>query len=126
MPKSIKFKDKDNNAVYIDASAVMHNKTHEASWYFQRLIDRIPWLFGYNPANIDNLTNRGIYQVMNTTPGTFPSNLGGNQATIIVSTDDGNYNAQLAFGFSGNPRIAIRTRSGSTTWSAWKYTAVLT
>lgn len=76
-----------------------------------------------NPGNIDNMLNSGIFVVMNTGGGTFPSGLGGNSCMVLVQTDNIQYNAQLAFGF-GSDKIAIRRRNGSTTWTAWKYIAL--
>lgn len=73
-----------------------------------------------NGSNIDNMVESGIYYIMSTFGGTFPSGLGGNGCVVIVATTNINYNAQLAFGF-GSDKIAIRRRNGSTTWSEWKY-----
>lgn len=75
------------------------------------------------PGNIDNMLNSGIFSVMSTGGGTFPSGLGGNSCMVLVQTDNIQYNAQLAFGF-GSDKIAIRRRNGSTTWTAWKYIAL--
>lgn len=73
-----------------------------------------------NGSNIDNMVESGIYYIMSTFGGTFPSGLGGNGCVVIVATTNINYNAQLAFGF-GSDKIAIRRKNGSTTWSEWKY-----
>lgn len=69
------------------------------------------------------------------TKGIKPTKLGGNKYVVITMNLDrtNKYNAQLAFGFSKYPRIAIRVKqnaqpkSSSTTetkWEPWLYSAV--
>lgn len=51
----------------------------------------------------------------------YPSGLAGNTCVVLQVLPGGaDYSAQLAFSF-GLDKMAIRRKSGSTTWTAWKY-----
>lgn len=72
--------------------------------------------------DLDNPPNAFILQTIPSIniPG-YPAPLGGNRVLVIqIIPGDTRFTAQLAFGF-GVDRLAIRRRSGNTTWSDWKY-----
>lgn len=72
-------------------------------------------------TNIDDVLHSCYLNAMvGTTAGNLPTGIGGNQWLIFTAMSNPTYNAQLAFGF-GSTKIGMRTRSGSTTWSDWKY-----
>lgn len=88
-----------------------------------------------NPINIDRPPH-GICVITPNSGGTKPTKLGSNAFVVITMNTNASakYNAQLAFGFSKTPKIAIRVKnnaqpkSSSTTetkWEAWKYSAEL-
>lgn len=72
-------------------------------------------------TDLNALTDQGIYYGVNNSSTTgWPANMNANGIVIIVGTSDPTYNVQLAFGF-GADKLVIRRRSGSTTWTNWKY-----
>lgn len=85
-----------------------------------------------DPINIDRPPH-GICLITSKSGGSMPS-IGGNSFVVITmnTSPSAKYNAQLAFGFSKTPKIAIRVKnnakpkSSSTTetvWEKWKYSA---
>ena len=73
-------------------------------------------------ANVDNLDNppKAIILQSKINPKGMPD-LNANACIVIQgSINNDSYNVQLAFAF-GADKIAIRRKSGSTTWTEWKY-----
>lgn len=88
-----------------------------------------------SPINIDRPPH-GICVITSKSGGTKPTKLGGNAFVVITmnTSSSAKYNAQLAFGFSKNPMIAIRVKNNAqpkssgtteTKWETWKYSAEL-
>ena len=73
--------------------------------------------------NITDLNNPPNYVILNTNvnPIGLPSGLMSNGCLVIQQNSGaGKYTAQLAFSF-GSDKIAIRRKSGTDSWSEWKY-----
>lgn len=73
--------------------------------------------------NVANLNNPPSYAILNTRtePIGMPSELYSNGCLVIQHNKGiGNYTAQLAFSF-GSDKIAIRRKTGTDSWSEWKY-----
>lgn len=73
--------------------------------------------------NITDLNNPPNYVILNTNvnPIGLPSGLRSNGCLVIQQNSGaGKYTAQLAFSF-GSDKIAIRRKSGTDSWSEWKY-----
>ena len=73
--------------------------------------------------NVTDLNNPPRCAILNTgiDPIGKPSELFSNGCLVIQQNRGiGNYAAQLAFSF-GSDKIAIRRKSGTDSWSEWKY-----
>lgn len=112
---------------------IIHLQNHENANYYGRLYNGT-WTWdsyalksdlsrvaSYNSwaDNLDTPSNVIIARTP-ADPTGYPSNLGGNSCLVLQLNPGEKYSAQLAFGFSKD-RLAIRRKSGSDTWTSWKY-----
>ena len=77
---------------------------------------------GVDVTDLNNPPNAFIIQIIADTriPG-YPSNLDGNTVLALQLYPGRDiYSAQLAFSFDMD-KMAIRRKSGSATWTDWKY-----
>lgn len=72
-----------------------------------------------NVTDLDSAPTTIILRT-STDPTGYPTNLGGNSCLAFQLNPGTRYSAQLAFSFSKD-RLAIRRKSNSDTWTAWKY-----
>ena len=76
--------------------------------------------------NVTDLNNPPSSVILETkiNPIGMPSKLFSNGCLVIQQNQgNGNYTAQLAFAF-GSDKIAIRRKSGTDSWTEWKYFTV--
>lgn len=73
--------------------------------------------------SVTDINNPPNYAILNTgvDPIGMPSELYSNGCLVIQHNQgNGTYTAQLAFAF-GSDKIAIRRKTGTDSWSEWKY-----
>lgn len=116
-----------NNVLYKSKTQNQNSAPPSADWETCTIsgellttIKALNSIIAYNVKDLDNppavaLINSGI------NPIGKPPDFAGNGCFVIQhNSGQGNFCAQLAFGF-GNFKLALRTKMNSPNWSSWKY-----